>query len=302
MEFTSTHNQTKVAPIAPYAYQFISSEGFFKFFFEQFIPNDPRITCVSDWVADLQEDTEGVLIGTQSGSTFRAKMVADSRRSDCTPSRGAINQHFKGKVVRFEQPVLNEDCITLMDFSMPISSESMAVFHYLLPFSKTEALIETTVFTKNQFDASLYEEMWLNYMSEKFANLSYLVLSEEHGTIPMVLDETPAATARIVKIGIAGGKIKPSTGYAFSRMHEHAKAIANGRQLNKPKRFSFYDRMLLRVMENEMEQIPRVMDRLFERVPFQDILKFLDDKSNLGEEIRLLSKLDIPLFIKHLIR
>ncbi len=302
MEYTSSNNQRKVASIAPYAYQFISSEGFFAFFFDQFIPNDSRITWVSDWVMDLHEETDGVQIHTQAGDTYFARQVADSRRGDFTVDPNAIKQHFKGKVVAFEQPILVDNCLTLMDFSLNFSSSNAAVFHYILPFSKTEALIETTVFTENHFNADLYEEIWATYMKEKFGSFTFQVLSEEEGTIPMILDESIPTNSRITKIGIAGGKIKPSTGYAFSRMQEHAKAIASGSQLKKPKRFTFYDRMLLRVMQNEMEQIPKVMDRLFDRVPFPDILKFLDDKTELKEEIRLLSKLDIPLFLKHLIR
>ena len=55
-------------------------------------------------------------------------------------------------------------------------------------------------------------------------------------------------------------------------------------------------------MQKEMNKIPDVMDRLFDRVSTPLILRFLDDKTTLSQEIGLLSQLDIPLFLKHLVR
>jgi hypothetical protein len=60
--------------------------------------------------------------------------------------------------------------------------------------------------------------------------------------------------------------------------------------------------MLLKIMQKEMNKIPEVMDRLFDRVSTPLILRFLDDKTTLSQEIGLLSQLDIPLFLKHLLR
>ena len=96
--------------------------------------------------------------------------------------------------------------------------------------------------------------------------------------------------------------MKASTGYAFTRMHQDAIYRAQNRSIKGPKRFRFYDKMLLKIMQNEMNKIPEVMDRLFTRVQTPKILRFLDDKSSLLNDIGLLSQLDIPLFIKHLLR
>jgi lycopene beta-cyclase len=107
---------------------------------------------------------------------------------------------------------------------------------------------------------------------------------------------------RVFSIGTAGGNMKASTGYAFTRMHEDAKYRAQNLTQKTPNRFRFYDKMLLKIMQNEMNKIPAVMDRLFSQVETPKILRFLDDKSSLTDDIKLLSRLDIPLFIKHLIK
>ena len=109
-------------------------------------------------------------------------------------------------------------------------------------------------------------------------------------------------TENVFQIGAAGGFMKASTGYAFTRMHQDAVNRVQNRPTHVPRRFRFYDQMLLKIMNNEMNRIPEVMDRLFSRVPTKRILQFLDDKTTLGQEIRLLAQLDITLFLKHLFR
>ncbi|MEY2792829.1 MAG: hypothetical protein RJA76_821 [Bacteroidota bacterium] len=299
MRFCNSQNQTKAESIAPYSYHYISSSHFFSYFFEKFIPNDPRIVWVNQKVKQVSENASDVVVICENGQQFKALKVADSRL-EYIPENG-IKQHFSGKFISFDQAIFDSDCFTIMDFSLGFSTSEMAVFHYILPFSPHQALIETTVFTSKDFDSKLYSSIWSDYVKQKFGNKPFQILSEENGSIPMHRIVGPKPT-KIFKIGVSAGKIKPSTGYAFNRMHQHAKSIANQNEFTTPKRFAFYDKMLLKIMKNEMIQIPSVMDRLFAKVSFVDILRFLDDKSSLSQDISLLSKLDIPLFLKHFLK
>jgi lycopene beta-cyclase len=191
--------------------------------------------------------------------------------------------------------------MTLMDFSLPASTNEMAVFHYILPFSKTKALIETTVFTRSDYKKEAYERIWQDYMSLNYANQKFTVLLDENGTIPMGIPPVKKE-GTFFSIGAAAGNMKASTGYAFTRMHQDAILRAQNRSAKTPERFRFYDKMLLKIMQKEMNKIPDVMDRLFGRVPTPLILCFLDNKTTLSQEIGLLSQLDVPLFLKHLIK
>jgi lycopene beta-cyclase len=241
-----------------------------------------------------------VKISCKNGQIYQAKKVADSRPIKSTEV-GLIFQHFSGKFIEFEEPILDDTCMTLMDFSLPASTKEMAVFHYFLPFSKTKALIETTVFTRSDYDKEAYEGIWQKYMASNYANHKYTLLFNENGTIPMGMSAFKKDGA-IFTIGAAAGNMKASTGYAFTRMHQDAINRAQNRTIASPKRFHFYDTMLLKIMQKEMNKIPDVMDRLFDRVSTPLILRFLDNKTTLREEIGLLSQLDVPLFIKHLLR
>ena len=300
MLYKTSKGESITSEIDPLAYHYISSNHFFTYFFEQFIPVNPNITCINAWVTDLVEKPTGVEIRCKNGDSFIAKKVADSRPVKSTEN-GLIFQHFSGKFIEFEEPILDDSTMTLMDFSLPASTPEMAVFHYILPFSKTKALIETTVFTRSAFDKVAYEGIWQEYMALHYSNQKFNILSDENGTIPMGVPPVKKE-GTIFSIGAAAGNMKASTGYAFTRMHQDAILRAQNRSAKTPDRFRFYDKMLLKIMQKEMNKIPDIMDRLFDRVSTPLILRFLDDKTTLSQEIRLLSQLDIPLFLKHLVR
>lgn len=300
MLFKTSKGESITSEINPLTYHYISSSKFFNYFFEDFIPANTNITCNNAWVTDLLEKPTGVEIRCKNGQIFQAKKVADSRPVKSTEAN-LIFQHFSGKFIEFDEPILDDTCMTLMDFSLPASSKEMAVFHYILPFSKTKALIETTVFTRLDYDKEAYEGIWQKYMALNYANQKYTLLFNENGTIPMGMSAFKKDGA-IFTIGAAAGNMKASTGYAFTRMHQDAIHRAQNRTIASPKRFHFYDTMLLKIMQKEMNKIPDVMDRLFDRVSTPLILRFLDNKTSLREEIGLLSQLDVPLFIKHLLR
>ena len=300
LRYKSSQAENISTEINPLAYHYISSTRFFTYFFEDFIPSQSNITVATAWIVDVIEGTETILIRSKDGQQYQAKQVADSRPMQ-SENLALIYQHFSGKFIEFDEPILDDTCMTLMDFSLPASTKDMAVFHYLLPFTKTKALIETTVFTRNGYEKDAYERIWEEYMAINYANQKYTVLSNETGTIPMGIP-TEKKEGKVFTIGAAGGNMKPSTGYAFTRMHQDAINRAQNRTRGIPNRFRFYDKMLLKIMQNEMEKIPEVMDRLFKRVQTPQILHFLDDKTTLTDEIKLLSQLDIPLFIKHLLR
>ena len=237
-------------------------------------------------------------IKLREGEEYAAKRVADSRikASPC-----AIQQHFWGKFIEFEKEILDDSAVTLMDFSQKQSQDQYTAFHYMLPFDKKRALIETTVFSKSGYDQPKYDKSWNEYISANYPNQNYKILDTEIGTIPMCLS-IPKANhdSLIFPIRTAGGQVKASTGYAFTRMHRDAKHRVMNQVPKRSSRFAFYDSILLHMINSENQVIPRVMDQLFQKTSFGKILRFLDEKTSLWEEIVLFSRLNIPLFLKHL--
>ncbi|MEY3645890.1 MAG: hypothetical protein RL127_598 [Bacteroidota bacterium] len=300
--YRSTQATPKTEELADLNYHYISSGHLFDFFFHQFIPEHTQINHVSGLVDNLMETDSEVKITMQNGEMWYANQVADSRLPKSIESdKTELSQHFWGKFVEFDEDILDSSAVTLMDFSQAQTNNAYSIFHYILPFTARKALIETTVFSKQAYQEEEFEAQWNQYMSTNFAGKNYQVTDIERGTIPMKIASARRETDKIFPIGTAAGQVKASTGYAFTRMHCDAKARVNQSSLVRKDRFTFYDSILLHMIETENKVIPKVMDRLFGRFNFTKILLFLDEKTTLWEEINLFSRLQIPLFIKHLV-
>ena len=300
--YRSTKAISKTEKLANLNYHYISSGHFFSFFFDQFIPEHTQIKLETGWVENLHETDSFVEIHMQNGLTFQANQVADARIQKSTESdKTQLSQHFWGKFVEFDEAILDSSAVTLMDFSQPQTNGAYSIFHYILPFTSHKALIETTVFSTQAYQEQAYEAHWNQYMETNFAGKSYQVTDIERGTIPMMIHVPTEKSGKIFPIGTAAGQVKASTGYAFTRMHREAKAKVNQNSIKIKSRYTFYDSILLHMIQTENQVIAAVMDRLFGRVSFTKILRFLDEKTSLWEEINLFSRLQIPLFIKHLL-
>lgn len=302
IHYRSSSGKSKTEGIDQLQYHYISSERFFSYFFDKYIPDHSQITWVKGLVMELSTLEQAVQITLQDEQIFYAYKVGDSRIKPIShTSKPMVFQHFWGKFIEFESDVLDSQAVTLMDFSQKQTNEALSVFHYILPFSPRKALIETTVFSTEAYNEKEYEKNWNRYMQENYADKSYHIIGDERGTIPMIQMESQQITGQIFSIGTAAGQVKPSTGYAFTRMHQDAREKVNQREAVRKNRFSFYDSILLHMIQTENKVIPQVMDRLFSKMKFVKILYFLDEKTSIWEEIKLFSQLQIPLFVKHLL-
>ena len=106
-----------------------------------------------------------------------AAQVFDSR-----PPRvphGCMLQHFIGFEVRAPKPVFDPETVILMDFRVD-QSQGMH-FIYLLPFSATEALVESTLFSASTLDEDFYTGAIDSYLQRYFDLTSFEILRRERG-------------------------------------------------------------------------------------------------------------------------
>jgi lycopene beta-cyclase len=112
---------------------------------------------------------------------------------------------------------------------------------------------------------------------------------------------------RIINIGVKAGALKPTTGYGFLTMRSHGKAIAHAIKFDLPipriyrkRRFRFYDTLLLHILRSTPQKGKPIFERLFDKQPATRVLKFLDEKTSLWEEVGIFSRLQISWFLKAL--
>jgi lycopene beta-cyclase len=115
-------------------------------------------------------------------------------------------------------------------------------------------------------------------------------------------------SSTIIPIGTAAGCIKASTGYSFTRVMQHTQSIIGWlkkendmRYPVSSKRFLFYDRLFLALIQHYPQQMPGIFASLFKNNRILAILQFLDEKTHLFQEAIIFSRLPKWYFIKVLL-
>jgi len=131
----------------------------------------------------------------------------------------------------------------------------------------------------------------------------------EQGKIPMAYyNHTTLGKSGEILIGSAAGKIKASSGYGFEKMQIDAERLANDYYTNKfikkssPKRFKFYDKLLLKIILDNPGEAVSIFSKLFKKTPIPKILQFLYEETNLYEEAVIFKKLPVIPFIKRIFK
>ncbi len=305
IQFASEHFTT-TQEINPYTYSSIKGEDFYHYFLNQFIPQFPNITIIRDEVIRIEKT-----------STQLSKVVCNHHEYVSSTVFSSIIekgfheapiflwQHFKGWHIKTEENIFDQNVMTIMDFSncLPNSFD----FVYILPYSSNEALIEVTAFSSEIWDETVYLEQLNKHISNKLNGAKYQINSMEQGKIPMAYyNHADLGKAGEILIGSAAGKIKASSGYGFEKMQIDAVRLANNYYTNNlqkvsgPKRFKFYDKLLLKIILEKPEEAVSIFGKLFKKIPIPMILKFLYEETTLYEETLIFKKLPAIPFIKRI--
>ena len=296
--------------IEPYSYKMIRSKDYYR---EQLkaVDQASHIKLLQANITDISEENDRVTIITSAGN-YTASRVFNSLfdwksliEQDEYP---VLRQHFIGWFVRTKEPVFDPEAAGFMDFS--VAQKGNTRFMYVLPFSDKEALVEYTLFSENLLDDSEYEEAIKRYLSEKLGTSDFEVLEKEKGQIPMsCFDFEAANTERILHIGMAGGWAKASTGFTFkntmrntSRLVAHLKNEGSLRSFSIRNRFHFYDLLLLDILHRNNALGSAIFGSMFRKRKPDLILKFLDEETNILEDLKVITGCPTLPFTKALFR
>lgn len=184
-------------------------------------------------------------------------------------------------------------------------------FLYILPHDARRALVEYTLFSADLLTDAEYRQGLKNYLEGTLGIRSYRVIEEENGVIPMTDQPFPRRLGqRVMAIGTKGGRVKPSSGYAFLRMAADAERIVQslartGSPFSIPqdaRRYRFYDRIMLQLMYRQGGEMKRVFTDLFKYNPVPRVFRFLNEQQPLLDDMRLMATLPIPMFLKAMLK
>jgi lycopene beta-cyclase len=245
---------------------------------------DPRVDVVWAPVDAIRdgEDHAAVRIG---GAWETARWVYDSRPAAPGAAgpqgarRGvALLQTFRGVWVQTSEDAIDTSAATLLDFSADDGPD--LGFTYVLPVGPRLAMVMAV-----RMGELVGLPDPLPAVGRVTGRSLWEVVGEESGTTPLVTPAPPRRLGRrVLAIGRRGGRARPSTGYAVSRILADTAAIAasvdrHGHPMAvppDPRWQRALDAIWMRALVRERAGLEPAFLALFAQAPIDRVLRFLD--------------------------
>ena len=279
-------NQTKYVQCDNSPYQSIDSG----LFYEKIINTLKKNTNIN-FFKNINE------ISTENAFIFNSVCNVSDSKND-------LWQHFSGIEIETNKDVFDNQIFNLMDFDC--EQRDSVHFFYTLPFSKKNALIETTwISDLNHPTNRDYSIQLEDYIKNKLKIKKYEIKFKETGAIPLF---HPQKIKKInqMEIGTAGGMTRLSTGYTFMNIQSQSKYIRenfeNIQKVNNFKvnsKYKFLDNIFLKVLKKNSKKMPEIFFKMFNCSP-STVINFLSNNSNIYEDFSIILKMPKLVFLKEL--
>ena len=222
---------------------------------------------------------------------------------------GAMLQHFRGVEIKTLQNCFSPDTAILMDFRC---DQSRGIhFIYMLPYSPTEALVESTMLSPERQDDAFYTEAINTYLETYWNTGGWQVHHTEQGCIPMAFVQP--TNPSYLAIGANGGCIRPSSGYAFAFIQKQTDALIDKLVRNGPayltpatlprpiSRFDlFLDRIFLHVIRHRPEKAADLFARIATALSGDEFARFMSGLADFAIYAKLITAMPTGLFLNAL--
>ncbi|MBN8666805.1 MAG: hypothetical protein J0M30_04820 [Chitinophagales bacterium] len=293
--------------ISPYTYKMIRGNDFYAYNL-RILKGQSNFTIQQEEVVEVNPDG---WVSTAGGNRYHAPLIFNSIPSPRPAASDKLIwmlQHFKGWVIKTQDPVFDPAEATLMDFRVDQSRGTC--FVYVMPFDKHTALVEYTLFSSELLEDEEYDLGLDTYIRQHVTAGPFTITEKEFGIIPMTNYRFPAGEGAVISIGTSGGQTKGSSGYTFQFIQKQSRLLVD--QLARhydtaksyqpvgqpPARFRFYDSVLLDVLRHQRMPGHQVFLQLFQKNKPAQVLKFLDNESTISEEASVILSLPVGPFLK----
>ena len=296
---------TQNLDLKPYQYNRILGLDFYNQVFD-LLSKQENISFVNQKVTDIEENEHQIFVKTAT-DTYSCNRLINSiynkQKVEIQSKFPVLQQHFIGWFIKSEQEIFNPEQATFMDFS--VAQKGNTRFMYVLPTSKTEALIEYTLFSQQHLEKQEYENEIKNYL-EKLGITQYEITEKEQGSIPMTcFPFWKSNTKNVLNIGTSGGWTKASTGYTFrnsdkksSELIDFLETATDFRKFHEKTKFWYYDLLLLDILDRKNELGSLIFSALFKKEKPALIFKFLDEETTYLEDLQVILKCPKQPFIQ----
>jgi lycopene beta-cyclase len=325
-------NKTLSQDISSHPYYYIKSIDLYQYTSNLIEQN--KIAKFQAKCFDIVENSTLCAVHTDHG-VFQAKLIFDSRPPKIDNTNHIhLHQSFYGLQVKFNKELFDSNAFEMMNFD--VEQDQFTQFFYVLPFSNKEALIELTRFGAEKINIDYAKDVLAKKIELLFG--PYEVVTEEIGCIPMTNYSHPQSELiGVVNTGARANLIKPSTGYGFKKMFLYAEEISQSisnlskgpvaehstsfhtrhrvkqeraffakatkvkgswGNFNSKSRFKFYDSLLLIILLRWPYLGKEIFSKLFRAQKISTVFSFLDETTNLLQEIKIFASLPFKPFLK----
>jgi lycopene beta-cyclase len=276
-------------------------------------------------VQTIENHSDHTTLHLSDGQNITATWTFDSRppQNDNAPWR----QIFRGLELHSPEANLDPESVTLMDFQS--AGPEGIRFFYVLPLDRQTALVEDTWLIPNGQTPNFTDEAILHYARTHLSDTAWHISHREEGNLPMGLlpsasfaygpstsrrGGTPVAVDefnRIIPWGTPAGAVRASSGYAFSRIQRASATMTQyWSQHHRPDPavthesplLVWMDRVFLRVMDRHPERVPEFFSRMFDRVPPEALVRFLESEPRPADILQVMRALPSAPFLASALR
>ncbi|KZX58345.1 hypothetical protein A3709_02470 [Halioglobus sp. HI00S01] len=206
-----------------YSYQAIRSSDFYRDA-QLAINNSGRCELRLDTSVTHFERGERDIFVHTNDSVIRTRAIVDTRNDPAIPlQKPHLYQCFSGVEIETDRAIFKSASAGLMT-DMSTDADGFR-FRYILPFSGSRALVETTRFSPSPRTVSSLDSELEQDLNAVCGHTQFQIKYREGAILPMGWPQpkkVPDQTGRIVQAGIAGGALRPSSGYGFARIQTWA--------------------------------------------------------------------------------
>jgi lycopene beta-cyclase len=289
----------------------------------------PQATLLQGVSVDsIESKSDHAILRLSDGQNITAAWAFDSRPPQ--DSSAPWRQIFRGLELHSPEANLDTATVRLMDFQS--AGPDGIRFFYVLPLDQHTALVEDTWLVPNGKTPQFSDEAILHYAQKHISPARWQIRHREEGSLPMGLlpsansasfaygpstsrrGGTPVAVdklQRIIPWGTPAGAVRASSGYAFSRIQRASESMAQHWAQHKSPRpaithesklLAWMDRVFLRVMERHPDRVPEFFFRMFERVPPDALVRFLESEPRPADIFRVMRSLPAAPFLAAALR
>ena len=250
-------------------YHCLPSQVFYQEALNRLLKRENTILLMDQKVEDVIEETRRVVVKSNQETFYGSKVYS----SIPCKTNASLSQHFLGWHVKADHSSFDAKSMTLMDFD--VSQHLGLNFMYVLPFSETEALFESTFISPSPLPNACYEQVMQDYLTKRYRLKSFKILAQERGVLPLNTEHAKP-TKRLIPIGARAGWMRASTGYAFL---ETQKQVQNLVKFQKPdhrdKIQNSLDKLFLAFLKKYPERGPELFFNLFKKNSSDQMVRFL---------------------------